>query len=90
MNSFVSVLALAAAASLSVPALAQPAGGERREAMKERWESMSPEQQAQAREKLRDRWPQMSPEERAAAKKRLAERRGGARAAPPASAPAGS
>lgn len=91
MNKFVPALALALAATVSSAAFAQSADAERRGAMKEKWESMTPEQQAQAREKLRQRWESMTPEQREAAKKRLAERRGGNRAAPaPAPAASGS
>lgn len=66
------VLTLAAAAVL--PALAQSPSPERREAMKQRWEQMTPEQKEAAKEKLRQRWEKMTPEEREAAKKRFAER----------------
>ncbi|MGC4075579.1 MAG: DUF3106 domain-containing protein [Rubrivivax sp.] len=90
MNKFVPALALAVAATLSASAFAQSANPDRREAMKQKWESMTPEQQAQAREKMRQRWESMTPEQREAAKKRLAERRGGHAAPAPAPAASGS
>lgn len=90
MNKLLPALIVALAASLSTGAFAQSAGSERREAMKEKWESMTPEQQAQARDKMRQRWQQMTPEEREAAKKRLAGRRGAKADAAPAAAPAAS
>ncbi|MBK1614038.1 hypothetical protein CKO44_11225 [Rubrivivax gelatinosus] len=90
MHKFTPALLLAVAATAASAAFAQGATPERREALKEKWESMTPEQQAQAREKLRQRWQQMTPEEREAAKKRMGERRGGARGPAAASAPAGS
>lgn len=47
---------------------------ERREAMREKIKSMSPEDKAAMREKAKARWDAMTPEEQAAAKKRMAER----------------
>jgi hypothetical protein len=66
---------------------------ERREAMRERIQNMTPEEKAAAKEKARARWESMTPEEQAAAKKRFAERhpkaaeRAKEKAAPAASAP---
>lgn len=47
---------------------------ERREAMRERMQNMTPEERAAAKEKARAKWDSMTPEEQAAAKKRFAER----------------
>lgn len=44
------------------------------EAVRERLQSMTPEQRAAAREKMRERWEAMTPAQREAAKKRFAER----------------
>lgn len=47
---------------------------EKREAMRERIQNMTPEEKAAAREKARAKWESMTPEQQAAAKKRFAER----------------
>lgn len=72
------VLLLAVGAA-TVATAAQPVPDQ--EAMRERLQSMTPEQRAAAKEKMRQRWESMTPEQREAAKKRFAERHpdGGAR-----------
>ena len=77
--------ALAAVTGLGVATSAgaqQPAGTaaaspspERRAAMKEKWDAMTPEQKAAAKERARQKWDAMTPEEQAAAKQRFAEQR---------------
>lgn len=47
---------------------------EHREAMKEKWQKMTPEEKAAAKEKMKARYDAMPPEQQAAAKKRFAER----------------
>ena len=47
---------------------------EHREAMKEKWQNMTPGEKAAAKEKMRARYDAMPPEQQAAAKKRFAER----------------
>lgn len=61
--------------AIVVPAVhaAEPSA-EQRAAMKQKWDSMSPEEKAAARERMKQKWDSMSPEEQAAAKKRFAER----------------
>ncbi len=68
-------LLLALAAGLAVAPLARAAAtDEQRAAMKQKWDSMTPEQKAAAKEKAKAKWESMTPEEQAAAKKRFAER----------------
>ncbi|MBP6775829.1 MAG: DUF3106 domain-containing protein [Piscinibacter sp.] len=75
-----------AAAPASAPTDAQ------REAVRERWKQMTPEEQAAAKAKAKAKWDSMTPEEQAAAKKRFAEKhprageRGQSRHAPAAAA----
>lgn len=66
------VLAVAAAWPLLAPAQAPDA--ERREALREKWQSMTPEQRAAAREKLRERREAMTPQQQADARERRQER----------------
>jgi hypothetical protein len=76
--------ALAAITGLGLPTSAtaqQPAGTaaaspspERRAAMKEKWDAMTPEQKAAAKDKARQKWDAMTPEQQAAAKQRFAEK----------------
>jgi len=47
---------------------------EHREAMKEKWQNMTPGERAAAKEKMRASYDAMPPEQQAAAKKRFAER----------------
>ncbi|MBC7734928.1 MAG: DUF3106 domain-containing protein [Bacteriovorax sp.] len=47
---------------------------EHREAMKEKWQNMTPAEKSAAKEKMRARYDAMPPEQQAAAKKRFAER----------------
>lgn len=63
----------ALAAGLAFTPLARAAGDEQRAAMKDKWESMTPEQKAAAKEKAKAKWDAKTPEEQAAAKKRFAE-----------------
>lgn len=67
------IVAATGLATLAPVAHAQP-NEQRREAAKERWEKMTPEQRAAAKEKMKERWENMTPEQQAAAKKRFAER----------------
>jgi hypothetical protein len=55
-------------------AFAQPASTDRREAVREKLQNMTPEERAAAKEKARAKWEAMTPEQQAAAKKRFAER----------------
>jgi uncharacterized protein YbdZ (MbtH family) len=48
--------------------------GARREALRERWRDMSPEERRAARERLRERDQNVSPEERATRREALRER----------------
>jgi hypothetical protein len=72
--------ALLLAVAATLPALAAPPTPEQRQAMKEKWDSMTPEQQEAAKERMRKKWESMTPEQREAAKKRFAERNPGAAA----------
>lgn len=63
---------LLAAGAVTVAMAAQPVPD--REAMRERLQSMTPEQRAAAKEKMRERWASMTPAQQEAAKKRFAER----------------
>ncbi len=75
MNKTISALVLALAAGLACTLPARAATEEQRAAaVKEKWDSMTPEQKAAAREKAKAKWDSMTPEEQAAAKKRFAER----------------
>ena len=67
----VAVMLLAVGAANATRA-AQPVPDQ--EAMRERLQSMTPEQRAAAKEKMRERWASMTPAQREAAKKRFAER----------------
>jgi hypothetical protein len=46
----------------------------RREAARERWNQMTPDEQAAAKAKAKAKWESMTPEEQAAAKKKFAEK----------------
>ncbi|MCK7498982.1 MAG: hypothetical protein MZW92_57040 [Comamonadaceae bacterium] len=77
-KSLIPALLLAATAALPLAAGAQGAQGidpERREALREKWQSMTPEQRAAAREKIRERRESKTPEQREAAKDRAGMRR---------------
>jgi Protein of unknown function (DUF3106) len=62
------------ALSIAGTAFAQPTAAEKREAVREKVQNMTPEEKAAAKEKARAKWESMTPEEQAAAKKRFAER----------------
>jgi Protein of unknown function (DUF3106) len=62
------------ALSFAGAALAQTAPAEKREAVREKLQNMTPEERAAAKEKARARWEAMTPEEQAAAKKRFEKR----------------
>lgn len=64
----------AVAAGLAIGAVAQTAAPEKRAAARQKWESMTPEQKAEAKQKMKARWESMTPEQQAAAKKRFGER----------------
>lgn len=66
------LLALACGPLAAVPASAPTDA--KREAARERWNQMTPEEQAAAKAKARSKWESMTPEEQAAAKKRFAEK----------------
>lgn len=68
---------LIAAATLGLTALAPAhamSQGEKREAMREKFQNMTPEEKAAAKEKAKAKWDAMTPEQQAAAKKRFAEK----------------
>lgn len=66
---------LAAVAGTTLPLLpAHAATDAQREAAREKWQSMTPEEQAAAKEKMKQKWQSMTPEQQEAAKKRFAER----------------
>jgi len=66
---------LALAANLMLTPAARAAGDDQRAAMKQKWESMTPEEKAAAKEKAKAKWESMTPEQQEAAKKRFAEKR---------------
>jgi hypothetical protein len=53
----------------------QAATPERRQQARERWQQLTPEQQAERRAQARQRWEQMTPEQRAEARARADARR---------------
>ncbi len=69
------LLAAMLVAGTSTAAFAQAATpAEKREAVREKIQNMTPEEKAAAKEKAKAKWDSMTPEEQAAAKKRFAER----------------
>ena len=67
---------IAALVALSTGLLAlapvHAATDEQREAMKEKWQKMTPQEKAAAKEKMKAKYEAMTPEQQAAAKKRFA------------------
>jgi hypothetical protein len=86
MKKFVlgSLVALAVGA-LSAP-VAMAATDAQKEAVKEKWQSMTPEQQAEKKAALKARYDAMTPEQQEALKKRLRDRRHNAAASASAAA----
>lgn len=78
-----SAMILALAAACSVHAADAPQGAAAKAELREKWESMTPEQKASARAAAKEKWDSMTPEQQAAAKQRFSERhpRAAARAA---------
>jgi hypothetical protein len=75
MNRTLTTLLAVAALGLTALAPAHAIGaGEKREAMREKFKNMTPEEKAAAKEKAKARWAAMTPEQQAAAKKRFAEK----------------
>lgn len=74
MKRLATVLVVVATGLAAVAPVHASPDEQRREAAKERWERMTPEQREAAKAKARERWNDMTPEEQAAAKKRMAER----------------
>jgi hypothetical protein len=66
------VLVAGSASAAFAQTTATPA--ERREAVREKLQNMTPEEKAAAKEKARAKWDAMTPEQQAAAKKRFAEK----------------
>jgi hypothetical protein len=74
MNKTLTALLAAVVAGLAFTAPVHAASDARREAIKERFQNMTPEEKAAAKEKARAKWDAMTPEQQAAAKKRFAEK----------------
>lgn len=74
MKKFVVATLVALAAGAFAAPFAMAATDAQKDAAKEKWQSLTPEQQAEKKAQAKAKWDSMTPEQQAEAKKRMAER----------------